>query len=524
MTRNLTALLLAGALLFALCSCGPGSQPGEDVSSGGLPGSVSAPPDPAPDASREEESSPEVDPTPEKQPQTPAETLEWESDHGLDTEFRPENHGGLELPVRGATGYTSVELGLWEIRPDLMPKPEPELTPEPEPTPGETADGLVQPGESEPDGPAPDEQAGEEGAEAGPSETSSGQEGAASTGAQPEQNPSGSGEANQESTAVQADASQSGGAAQPQTQPPQPEPAPDPFAGAMAVLEPGTPFTILEEQKDWWRVRCEQGTGWVEHRYCMINLPDVIPSMVYHATNSFSSLYRTSGKTIPGITGKSFYSGKSYNERLGREEYKMPVLYSMAQKIAQAQRAALEEGNTLVLYEGYRPYSTQKAVRDAVSKMAEKDPEVKAGVSDPPWSQTWFISNGYSNHQKGFAIDVSLGKVWETEVKQCGSCSYLQVTDYSLYEMPTQMHELSMAAATFTAPVSVNSNTAWKSAKLASGMNEPALGLQRYCTGAGLTPLSSEWWHFNDLETRSRVQNRPGTGGFEIKVCLSTAP
>ena len=118
MTRHLTALLLAGALLFALCSCGPGSQPGEDVSSGGLPGSASAPPDPAPDGSREEESPPAVDPEPEKQPQTPADTLVWESDHGLDTEFRPENHGGLELPVRGATGYTSVELGLWEIRPD----------------------------------------------------------------------------------------------------------------------------------------------------------------------------------------------------------------------------------------------------------------------------------------------------------------------------------------------------------------------------------------------------------------------
>ena len=55
-------------------------------------------------------------------------------------------------------------------------------------------------------------------------------------------------------------------------------------------------------------------------------------------------------------------------------------------------------------------------------------------------------------------------------------------------------------------------------------MNEPALGLQRYCTGAGLTPLSSEWWHFNDLETRSQVLDRAGTGGFEIKACLSTAP
>lgn len=101
MIRNLTALLLAGALLFALCSCGPGSQPGEDVSSGGLPGSISAPPDPAPDCSKEEETPPEVDLTPEKQPQTPADTLVWESDHELDTKFRPENHGGLELPVRG---------------------------------------------------------------------------------------------------------------------------------------------------------------------------------------------------------------------------------------------------------------------------------------------------------------------------------------------------------------------------------------------------------------------------------------
>lgn len=522
MTRNLTALLLAGALLCSLCACGPGSQPGGEVSSGNLPGSVSALPEPVPDHSEEEEL-----PLEEQEPKTPPHTLAWEEDHKLETDFRPENHGGLELPVRGATGYTSVELGLWEIRPDLIPKPEPKAEPEREAEPevatdghGDSSDAQT---ETEPDHAAdPDGQAGEGTGEAAPTEDDSSQEETSGTGEEAEQEGAASGETGAEHPTEPDPTAQSGEEEQPD--PVQPEPEPDPFAGAMAVLEPGTPFTILEEQKDWWRVRCQQGTGWVEHRYCMINLPDVIPSMVYHATNSFSSLYRTSGKTIPGITGAAFYSGKSDNERLGREEYKMPVLYSMALKIAQAQRAALEEGNTLVLYEGYRPYSTQKAVRDAVGRMAEQDPEVKAGVSAPPWSQTWFISNGYSNHQKGFAIDVSLGKVWETEVKQCGSYSYLQVTDYSLYEMPTQMHELSQAAATFTAPVAVNSATAWKSAQLAEDMNDPAQALQRYCTGAGLTPLSSEWWHFNDLETRSQVLERPGTGGFEIKACLSTIP
>ena len=100
----------------------------------------------------------------------------------------------------------------------------------------------------------------------------------------------------------------------------------------------------------------------------------------------------------------------------------------------------------------------------------------------------------------------------------------MTITDATLYEMPTAMHELSQTAATFTAPVSVNSSTAWKSAQLAAAMNQPALGLQRYCTQAGLTPLASEWWHFNDLETRSLVSERQGTGGFEIKICLSTAP
>ena len=102
----------------------------------------------------------------------------------------------------------------------------------------------------------------------------------------------------------------------------------------------------------------------------------------------------------------------------------------------------------------------------------------------------------------------------------------MRVWNYERYEMPTPIHELSRAAATFTAPVAINSTTAWKSAEMTQDMasNEPALGLQRYCTDAELTPLASEWWHFNDLSTRSQVLENQGIGDFLISSVRSTAP
>ena len=92
--------------------------------------------------------------------------------------------------------------------------------------------------------------------------------------------------------------------------------------------------------------------------------------------------------------------------------------------------------------------------------------------------------------------------------------------------MPTPIHELSKAAATFVKPVASHSPTAWKSAGMMDSMaeNEPALALQTYCTGAGLTRLTSEWWHFNDLDTRTLVLENLSTGGYKISQCLSVAP
>ena len=163
----------------------------------------------------------------------------------------PENHGGLELPIHGATGYTSVELPLWD---DLSTR--------------ETA--AVPPAET---------------ASAVPTETLP--------------------------------------AATPTPTPP------SPTEGALAVLSPGTAFVVLRESGEFWQVECvwkgHQITGWLEHRYCMVNLPDVLPSMVYNATNTYDSQFRACGQSLEGITGQALYgAGKTYNPRLGEADLGQP--------------------------------------------------------------------------------------------------------------------------------------------------------------------------------------------------------
>ena len=290
------------------------------------------------------------------------------------------------------------------------------------------------------------------------------------------------------------------------------------------VLEAGTAFEVVEEAGDWWYVQTATDSGWVQHLYCFINLPDVIPSIIYDNTNTYASKFVSSGKAIPGITGEALYDGKAYNMRLGKVSDIVPVLYSMSKKIHLAQQAALEEGNTLVIYEGYRPFFAQKLTVDALTTLAAADPEVMAGINTHPWDTNWFIATSISNHQMGYAIDVTLAKITEQQEFVIGDYTATAVTGYTEYTMPTTIHELSMASATFTGPVKSSSPTAWLQANLADTMNEAAILLQRYCTDAGLTPLASEWWHFNDLDARFATEDNSSKGEYLLDATMSEAP
>ncbi len=300
-----------------------------------------------------------------------------------------------------------------------------------------------------------------------------------------------------------------------------PDPGPD--DEPLADWQPGQNFTILAEQGDWWQVQAGEQTGWVRHDYCLINLPDVIPSLVYRDTNSEASLFRASGYEIPGITGQALYDARSYNARFGQEMANMAVLYATAKKLADVQARALADGYTLVLYEGFRPYQTQTAVAQALQALAAENETVRAGIDTEPWSIGWFIAGGVSNHQQGYAVDVSLARVTGTADETCGPYAYTRVTGYEELTMPTAMHELSAAAASLAEPVASRDPDAWRQADPAPAMTEGALLLQSYCTAAGLTPLASEWWHFNDLD-RLAVVDSSWRGEFALAENVSRAP
>lgn len=292
----------------------------------------------------------------------------------------------------------------------------------------------------------------------------------------------------------------------------------------IGFITEGTGFKILDEEADWWLIESGDLSGWLEHQYAFINLPDVIPSIIYDNTNTYSSQFASSGKSLPGISNAALYSGKTFNERLKREEFIMPVLYTMAKKIQKAQEEALIEGDSLKIYEGFRPYSVQKAVVKGLTDLANHDAEVKAGINTPPWGITWFIVDGVSNHQLGYGIDVSLVKIVSKEDIAIGDYSSIRIIDYKEYEMPTQIHELSSASAVFTEGVTSKSATAWKNAVYTASMTEGAKRLQKYNTNAGMTPLASEWWHFNDLEAREETANNRSTGNFILQEIYSSIP
>ncbi len=291
-----------------------------------------------------------------------------------------------------------------------------------------------------------------------------------------------------------------------------------------------------------WRGGRFAKTGWVDKELIFVNLPDLLPSVAYNLTNSTGSIFRAvDGMEIPNVTGKRFYQAKrQFSERLNRYEFIVPCMFTLAERLAKVQAAAMSNGDTLVIYETFRPASVQSAVRDSFGSLWDNNSAVSADMNKAiamgyARSQGWFISGGTSNHQAGLAVDMSLAKGDPAELHEyeLGGVTYRKYESWTEYEMPTQMHELSSAAIRYKAPVSSYVMPAaldnWTEQFTTS---EGAKRLQRYCTDAGLIPLASEWWHFNDPNLckimakgsyagQSAINTK---GNYSIDRAYSTAP
>ena len=280
----------------------------------------------------------------------------------------------------------------------------------------------------------------------------------------------------------------------------------------LGEIPEGTPFRILSESGNWWKIDYNGKIGYVYHPYCMINLPDVEPSIIYNISCAYSCGTKASGKSLPGVTGEKLYAaGKVTNNKIGRQEFIVPVLYSAAKKISLAQEYASNDGYTLKIYDAYRPVSVSKKLCDGLRVLYNRDATVKKyidysynaqGKRISYWGQGWFVAQSLSTHNVGAAIDVTLAKKSNGQELQ----------------MPTVMDECSTWAIKYYSPsVAKNSNN------YNYTMNSNAIKLDRYCTAAGMGTLSSEWWHFQDNEGFSRIKKlRNGTGcNFQVYSIVS---
>ena len=280
----------------------------------------------------------------------------------------------------------------------------------------------------------------------------------------------------------------------------------------ICTVKTGSVFKILGESGYYWKVSYNNKEGYVYHPYCMINLPDVEPSIIYNITNASKSIYKSSGYNLPDVTGKKLYSsGAINNKRLNRNEYIVPVSYETAKKISKAQQYASKDGYTLKIYDAYRPYGVSTKIKDSLNNLYKKNETVRNNIDYSygksgrrySWGKGWFLAQGVSTHNTGSAIDVTLA-----DKKTKEEC-----------KMPTQMHELSTKAIKY-----YSGSVSKTAANYSKEMNSNAIKLDNYCTKAGLTTLSSEWWHFEDKSAHNTICNYLNGKGcsFQVTSIVST--
>ena len=226
----------------------------------------------------------------------------------------------------------------------------------------------------------------------------------------------------------------------------------------------------------------------------MINLPEYLGDLCeYDIVNSYGALYRMHGYGIPQVTG-TVISGYE-KVQLADGQFLVPYLYPCCEKLIAAARAAGEDGWRLKIYDAYRPHLATEQIYQAAWQIldqplpsGEAAAAASAGnertyrdlVEMGPYHLSSFLARTGSSHNMGIALDLTL-------VSDTGEEPAMQ----------TEMHDLSWYSVT-------DRNTG--TADL----------LRDYMTGAGYHTLVSEWWHFQDNETRDAL----GLGYFQPGVSI----
>ena len=299
----------------------------------------------------------------------------------------------------------------------------------------------------------------------------------------------------------------------------------DPELGALAEegnpslaidLKGGTPLTVTETEEggycylrtgNRWSLhvsgKAADGTeinGWVDADLMIVDVCDLfathqnIYGVQINRTNASSSIF-TAGGAVDRVDSTSApetryailqneettFTDTGYNvidsitgERLPKygDANQMPLLWDVALELLQCQRNALATGTCLMIYEGYRPNSTSRAVYNSVVNnkylvTEENGLTLAKGFAKANFGPQNYIARD-SNHNRGTAMDLTLMAYNDAE------------TLGEELKMQTKMHTLD-----FRCNMLYNNDAA-------------NLLYEIMMTGTHLTPLASkaEWWHF----------------------------
>lgn len=245
----------------------------------------------------------------------------------------------------------------------------------------------------------------------------------------------------------------------------------------LAKIPAGEALCVLGEEEGSFQVRYRGMDGYVDSRYCMINLPEYLGDMCeYEIANSYSSIFRVHGYDIPGITGTVV---KGYqNIRLGNDDFIVPYLYPCSQLLLQAAKDVAQDGYRLRIYDAFRPNEATRFLYNKMSTLLDQTVPGEGGAL-PTFGQVMmnnryhlssFLAATVSSHNRGIALDLTL----------------VEADSGEEVAMQSQMHDLS-----------------WYSCL--SENNEKADLLALYMKRLGFNGLESEWWHFQDDATRQAI-------------------
>lgn len=338
-------------------------------------------------------------------------------------------------------------------------------------------------------------------------------------------------------------------------------------SGKVGTVEAMKALCVTGTEADMFRVYTPEAEGYIEQDKCMINLYDYLGDLCeYDITNSYYSIYAAHEYGIPEVSGKVIEGYE--NVLIGDSEFLVPLLYPVAQKLIPAARAALNDGYRIKIYDSYRPYVATRSIFDLTEAVLdlpvpderferldlnrylilkeagylkeeetvqeEEDPAAEL-MNTPEMKLMQALADKYAASGDPIPLELRLdpnSEYYDPTLLQFDSYrSEMLGTNFRLSAFLAQngsAHNLGIAMDMTLVDASDGSELTMQTAmhdlsyhSIQKNNNNNANILKSYMEPAGFNMITSEWWHYQDDETRKKVspvrgENGVSTEGYKV--------